>query len=61
MPSVGLEGPVAEERMRDKLARAIGLRDFQNHRYDELASEGIFETTVVVFGAIPPQYLKRLQ
>lgn len=60
MPEVSRESPIEEEKMRDRLAWSIGIDDWDNHRYDELASEGIRETTYVFFGKIPSKYLRRV-
>lgn len=55
MPPVNQEEPYAEAMQREAIGSRIGLIDY--HPDDELYSEGIWASTVVIFGPIPPKYL----
>ena len=59
-PLVARENPIEEEEMRDRLAWSLDLVNsgWENTRLDELSSDGIFGTTVIIFGAVPPKYLR---
>jgi hypothetical protein len=59
-PEVAREYPVETEKTRDRLARALGLRQWENTRYEELGSEGLWEATILIFDKIPPKYLSLL-
>jgi hypothetical protein len=54
-PQVELEPDVQEKVVREIIAHKLGMEDYQ---YD--VEQGMDEDTVVVFGAIPPKYLKLL-
>jgi len=54
-PYVSQEPPIVEAELRSAIAHRIGMEDF----YDE-ASQDISPDTVIVYGHIPPQYLKLL-
>jgi len=55
IPRVSLEEPIEEALMREEIARKLGIEDFNAiSQYD---SEGIFESTVVIYGDIPLKYL----
>lgn len=56
MPVVSKESPIEYAEYIDAIANKIGLDDYH---YDEsYISEGIYSSTVVVFGNIPPKYLR---
>jgi hypothetical protein len=55
MPEVSMEKPIEEANLRNQLAWKIGIKEF--NAIDEYSSEGLFETTVVIYGNIPPKYL----
>ena len=56
MPTVSRETPVEEAQDKSKLAHKIGLIDYEPSE-DYYSSDGIRDTTVVIYGTIPPQYL----
>jgi len=59
MPRLEREEPIQEGRVRQAIAREFGVEDY--HLYTgESDSEGILESTLVLFGPVPPKYLKRL-
>jgi hypothetical protein len=55
MPIVSREEPIEEAEKRNIIANKIGL-DMFDATYD-LGSEGIYSSTVVIYGTIPPKYL----
>jgi len=55
MPTVEMEEPINECEQRKSLAWKIGLRDYDCW-VD--SSDGLSEETIVIFGKIPPKYLK---
>lgn len=60
-PVVSLEYPVETEMTRNRLAWSMGIREFENNRMQELDSDGVRETTIIVFGEIPVKYLRRIE
>jgi hypothetical protein len=55
MPEVSMEKPIEEAKLRNQLAWKIGIEEFD--AIDGYSSDGLFETTVVIYGDIPPKYL----
>ena len=55
MPSVQMEGPLESSLQKQRIAYKIGLNEY--NATDEYASEGLYESTVVIFGGIPAKYL----
>lgn len=55
MPEVSKEEPLSDYHMRDTLANMIGLENFIQ---DDYGSEGIYDSTIIIYGNIPPKYLK---
>lgn len=55
MPQVSQEEPVAEGEVEGALAHGIGISDY----YVEI-EQGIDSDTIVIFGKIPPKYLRLL-
>lgn len=53
MPPVEMETPVSEAQWEESLAHGIGLTDY----YAEI-EQGIDMDTVVIYGTIPPKYLR---
>ena len=53
MPTVAPEGPIEDKKAYELLAHKLGVEDFN---YD--VESGISEETVVVYGNIPPKYLR---
>ena len=56
MPTVSEEEPLEEANRLDALARKIGLENFNSA--DGYSSEGLYPSTIIIFGAIPPKYLR---
>jgi len=56
MPAVSPEGPIEEKESYDALAHRLGLQYF-----DHEIEAGIDYDTVVIYGKIPPKYLRVLQ
>jgi len=56
MPEVAEEEPIMEKRAKEALAAKIGLDDFNWE-----VESGVDETTLVIFGHIPPKYLELLE
>ena len=54
-PQVGLEPGIVEDMQARALAAKIGLYDYEPGVLEH--GEGLAESTVIIFGAIPPQYL----
>jgi hypothetical protein len=55
-PEVSVELQIGEEQTRSRIAHKIGLE----YREQDYSTEGIYETTVIFYGNIPPKYLKKL-
>lgn len=55
-PEVGQEPPVVENHLLSRLAWMIGYEDFEAD-----IESGIHDTTVIVYGAVPAKYLKRVK
>lgn len=55
MPEVTMEEPIQEAKLREQLAWKIGLEDF--NATDQYSFDGLYETTVAIYGNIPPKYL----
>lgn len=53
MPYVGIEEPVQEAEIKNSLANAIGLYDYEAEHDSDLSP-----TTIIIYGPIPPKYLK---
>lgn len=56
IPEVSVELQIGEEQTRSRIAHKIGLE----YREQDYSTEGIYETTVIFYGNIPPKYLKKL-
>jgi hypothetical protein len=56
MPTVDKESPLSVSEYKNAIANKIGMEDY--HDEDSYASEGLYESTVVIFGKIPPKYIK---
>ena len=54
-PTVSKETPVEESQARSALAHKIGLTNYEPS--NDYASEGIYDTTIIFFGSIPPKYI----
>lgn len=54
MPEVSKEIPIEESEKLSQLAHKIGLQDFVGPDYN---SEGIYESTLIIYGDIPVKYL----
>ena len=59
MPSAEKEEPIQESQLRETIAHMIGVDNFSE--LNDLANEGISSSTVVIYGEIPPKYLKIYQ
>lgn len=57
MPQVDQESPLENDKQIEAIAWKIGLEDFHN---EDRGWEGIDNDTIVIDGAIPPQFLKLL-
>lgn len=53
-PEVSKEIPIEESEKLSQLAHKIGLKDFVGPDYN---SEGIYESTLIIYGDIPVKYL----
>ena len=58
-PQVSKEEPLEEAHMRQELADKLGL--YNMDFVSEYASEGLYDTTVIFYGNIPPKYLRLLK
>ena len=56
MPRVSIEEPIQEGKVRESIAWMLGLQDYNYS--DELYGDGVWESTLVIFGWIPPKYIK---
>lgn len=56
MPSVEQESPISEALQKKQLAEMIGLEEY--YPEEQYASEGLYTSTYVIFGNIPPKYLE---
>lgn len=56
MPEVSQEKPISMAEQRNRLANVIGLKDFDAGA--DLHSEGVYSSTVIIYGDIPPKYLE---
>ena len=56
MPEVSGETPAEEVQNKSSLAWKIGLRDYEPS--EDYTSEGIYDTTIIFYGVIPPKYLR---
>lgn len=54
-PDVGQEGPLEEAELYDALAHKLGLEEYQHE-----TEHGLDPDTVVIYGPIPPKYLRVL-
>lgn len=59
MPNVEQEEPISNALRRKQLAYLIGIEEY--YPEEEYASEGLYESTYIIFGNIPPKYLKVYQ
>ena len=59
MPTVNKEESIEESKMREKLANLIGIEDFD--ATSDLSSDGIWDSTWVIFGNIPAKYIKLVE
>jgi len=55
MPSASKEEPVEEAQTRSQLAYQLGISNYQPST--DYSSDGISESTVVIFDKIPPKYI----
>ena len=58
MPEVSMEGPIEDALQKKKLGEMVGIPEYYPEQ--EYNSEGLYTTTVIIYGNIPPKYLKRL-
>lgn len=58
MPNVEQEGPISIALQKKQIADIIGLQNY--YPADEYNSEGLYESTYIIFGKIPPKYLKSI-
>lgn len=56
MPQISKEEPLEYEEYKDALAHQLGMEDY--HTNDQYSSEGLYSSTVVIYGKVPPQYLR---
>jgi hypothetical protein len=54
MPNVTQETPIEENKIRSALAYKIGIPEYEPQDY---YSEGIYDTTFIFYGHIPPKYI----
>lgn len=57
-PTVSAEEPLQYAEYKDELASKLGFEDYNVG--NEYYSEGIYASTIIFYGIIPPQYIKRL-
>ena len=55
MPDVSREEPIEEAERLEALAWKIGVEDF--NATDSFASEGLYTSTIIIYGNIPAKYL----
>jgi len=53
-PQASRETPIEESRLRQALAHQLGYNEYESNEY---GSEGIYDTTVVFYDAIPAKYI----
>lgn len=58
MPEVSMEEPLAEAEQKKKLAYMIGVEEY--YPDEQYASEGLYPSTVIIYGKIPPKYLRKI-
>lgn len=59
MPNVEQEEPISNALRKKQLANLVGIEEY--YPEEEYASEGLYESTYIIFGDIPAKYLKIYQ
>lgn len=59
MPQVSQEEPISEALQRKQLADMIGIEEY--YPEENYASEGLYESTFIIYDNIPPKYLRLLE